>query len=336
MTIAEIAELAGVSKTTVSRVLNNKPDVNPETRDKIMSIIAQNRFTPNAFAKAMSSNKSNSVGLIIPYEAEYIFSNPFYVEVMRGISTLVNERNYYLILCYPKDHNYVDFYKQKRVDGFILMSPGQRHANIINDLFEANAPIISTSHITGYEGKISYVDVDNLKAGYDMTSYLIGLGHRRIAYIGKSTISSSIFRLKGMQDSFRDHGAAFDESLVIIAQHASTKEGYDTTKALLERSEPPSAIFLSSDLMAVGALNAVRDLGLSVPEDVSIVGFDDIPIAQYLNPSLTTIHQPAFDKGYRAAEIFVDYLESNIPMESELLETSIVVRKSTAEKLQKE
>lgn len=330
MTIGQIAEMAGVSKATVSRVLNNKPDVNPETRDKIMSIIEQNKFTPNAFAKAMSSNKSNTIGLIIPYEAEYIFSNPFYVEVLRGISTLVNEYGYYLNICYPKDHNYVDYYIQKRVDGFVLMSPGSKHANIINDLMDAHAPFIATSSIPEYEDKIVSIDVDNFKAGYTLTDYLLGLGHKHIAYIGKTTLTSSINRLKGFRSALSDNKVSFDEALIRTAEHATIKEGYEMTTDLLNQKEPPTAIFLSSDIMALGALNAARDLGMSVPKDISIVGFDDIPIAQYLSPSLTTIYQPAYEKGYKAAEVFVNFLSSGTQMTSQILDTKLVVRNSTA------
>jgi LacI family transcriptional regulator len=159
------------------------------------------------------------------------------------------------------------------------------------------------------------------------------LGHERIAYIGKSTISSSINRLQGLRDSFGARGLACDESLIIVAEHASVNDGYDMTKQLLGRENPPTAIFVSSDTMAIGTLNAVSDMGLSVPGDVSVVGFDDIPISRFLNPALTTIRQPAYEKGHRAAEIFVDYLEAGVPMKSEILETEIIVRKSTAARL---
>lgn len=328
ITIEEIAELAKVSKTTVSRVINNKPDVSSETRKIVMDIISQYDFKPNAYAKAISLNKSHTIGLIIPYEADFIFSNPFYVEVMRGVSTEINRRGYYLLICYPHDHNYVDIYKQKRVDGFILMSPGTLHKNIIESLDEVDAPFVSTSKISDEESMV-YVDVDNYYGATLAIEHLISLGHRRIGFIGKPTVTSAKDRLRGYKAVLDKYKIPFDENLVKISDDASIQSAYQVMSELLENHDKPTAVFLASDLMALGAMKAIKESGKSIPEDVAIVGFDDIPLAEYTEPELTTVRQPSFQKGVMAARLLIQYLEKKKKPKSKILDVELIVRKST-------
>jgi LacI family transcriptional regulator len=328
ITIDEIAEMAGVSKTTVSRVLNNKPDVKPETRDQIHSLIAKYDFKPNAMAKAFSIQKSHSIGLIIPHEATYIFSNPFYVEVMRGVSTEVDKLGYFLFLCYPHDQNYMDIYKQKRADGFILMSPGSFHHNIITSLNSIHAPFVSTSFVPE-EKEMVYVDVDNYKGGLMVMEHLIGLGHTRIGFIGKPNLTSSIERLDGYKDSLQKHNIPFDPELVRVAENASINGGAQITGELLNINHPPTAIFLVNDMLAIGAVRVIQEKGLSVPRDISIVGFDDVPLAECVNPPLTTVRQPAFEKGVKAARMLIQILEKKKTPKSQILDVELVVRGTT-------
>lgn len=328
ITIEEIAELAKVSKTTVSRVINNKPDVSSETRKIVMDIISQYDFKPNAYAKAISLNKSHTIGLIIPYEADFIFSNPFYVEVMRGVSTEINRRGYYLLICYPHDHNYVDIYKQKRVDGFILMSPGTLHKNIIESLDEVDAPFVSTSKISDEESMV-YVDVDNYYGATLAIEHLISLGHRKIGFIGKPTVTSAKDRLRGYKAVLDKYKIPFDENLVKISDDASIQSAYQVMSELLENHDKPTAVFLASDLMALGAMKAIKESGKSIPEDVAIVGFDDIPLAEYTEPELTTVRQPSFQKGVTAARLLIQYLEKKKKPKSKILDVELIVRKST-------
>lgn len=329
ITIDEIAEMAKVSKTTVSRVINNKPDVKPETRELIQALIAEYDFKPNAMAKAFSTQKSHSIGLIIPHEATYIFSNPFYVEVMRGVSTEVDKLGYFLFLCYPHDQNYMDIYKQKRVDGFILMSPGSFHHNIIASLNSVNAPFVSTSFVPE-EKEMVFVDVDNYQGAILVMEHLIKLGHRRIGFIGKPNLTSSIERLNGYRDTLLKHEITFDPDLIRVAENASINGGAQITGDLLKIKDPPTAIFLVNDMLAIGAVRMIQDLGMSVPKDISIIGFDDVPLAECINPPLTTVHQPAFEKGVKAARMLVQILEKKKTPRSQILDVSLVVRKTTA------
>jgi len=329
ITIDEIAGLAGVSKTTVSRVLNNKPDVNPETRKNILDLIAQYDFTPNALAKAISLQKSHSIGLLIPHEADYIFSNPFYVEVMRGVSTEVDKLGYFLFICYTHDQNYLDIYKQKRVDGFIILSPGSFHKNIIDSLFNLDIPFVSTSRIHDEREMVS-VDVDNFQGATLAMQHLLGLGHTRIGFIGKPSLVSSLDRLNGYKAALQSQGIPLDDALIRIASNASILAGSAVTSEMLDLPNPPTAFLLVNDMLAIGAIHAAQDHGLSVPEDVSVVGFDDIPLAESVNPPLTTVRQPAFEKGARSARILVQYLEKKKKPRSQTLAVELVIRSSTA------
>lgn len=329
ITISEIAKIAGVSKTTVSRVLNNKPDVDPATREKILALISETGFQPNAFAKAISQQNSRYIGLLIPHKAEYVFSNPFYTEVMRGVSTEVDSRGYYLLLCYAHEVNYLDIYRQKRVDGFILLSPGSYHRNIIDSLNEENVPFVSTAKISDQES-MTFVDIDNFRAGMLVMEHLISLGHQRIAYIGKPTLTSSIERMESHRAVLEKYHLPYDPAMVLVTEKSSIESGHDTTLELLRLPKPPTAIFLANDVMAFGAIQAIHESGLRVPEDISVVGFDDVPQASYVNPPLTTVRQPAFEKGVCAAHLLIDWLEGEDVQKAQILEVELVVRESTA------
>ncbi len=327
ITIGEIANLAGVSKTTVSRVLNKKPDVDPATREKILSIIEEYNFQPNAFAKAITLQNSRYIGLLVPHKVEYIFSNSFYTEVMRGVSAAVDANGYYLLICYAHEINYLDIYKQKRVEGFVLLSPGSYHKTIIKSLKAEGVPFVSTAKVTNED--MVYVDIDNFYGGSLVMEHLVKLGHKRIAYIGKPSLISSIERMNSHKGVLQKYGLPYDPSLVLVTENSSIEDGYEYTRQLLCHPNPPTAVFLANDIMAVGAIKAIQQAGLRVPEDISVAGFDDVLLASYANPSLTTVHQPAFEKGFVATQLLIQMLEKQIIPAHQILDVELVVRGST-------
>jgi LacI family transcriptional regulator len=329
ITIDEIARLAGVSKTTVSRVLNNRPDVNRETRERILALIAERDYQPNAFATAISSQKSRNVGLIIPHEADYIFMNPFFVEVLRGISTAIDAHRYSLLVSLAHAQDYLAAFKQKKVDGFIILSPGELHHGIIDALTRAGAPFVSTSRLEQEEG-LPYVDVDNVAGGRLAVEHLLDLGHRRIAYVGKPSLTSSRDRLAGYKEALGARGIEVDAELIVIAEGSSERHGYDAVQRLLRPGATPTGMFFANDLLAIGALKALGERQVRVPRQVSLVGFDDVPMAEFVSPPLTTVRQPAFDKGARAAELLLQCLGDGKQPQSHVLDLALVVRRSTA------
>ncbi|MHB9094676.1 MAG: LacI family DNA-binding transcriptional regulator [Eubacteriales bacterium] len=326
ITIDEIARLAGVSKTTVSRVLNNKPDVKPETRELILNFISKYGYQPNAFAQAISLQKSQTVGLIIPYNADYIFSNPFYSEVIRGVSTETTRRGYHLLLCYTHEENYVGIYKQRRVEGFIIISPGSIHKEIIRKLSQIGAPFVTTSQISGEDG-LNYVDIDNFYGAGLAIEHLISLGHQKIGFIcGQEYLTSSKDRMSGYVSALKKYNLPFQDSLVKRGD-GSIESGYQKMFELIDQDV--TAVFVYCDIMAMGAVKAIKEKNLKIPYDISVVGFDDIPLAQIIEPPLTTIKQPAYEKGESAASMLIDLVEGKEAVGNKILPVDIVVRKST-------
>ncbi|MHC1762256.1 MAG: LacI family DNA-binding transcriptional regulator [Negativicutes bacterium] len=329
MNILEIAKAAGVSKTTVSRVLNNKPDVKPETRKKITELIQQHDFQPNAAATAISSKKNvNTIGLIIPYDANYIFGNPFNTEIMRGVSSETNAAGYHLMLCYFHKEEYVAVFKQKRVAGFILISPGKDQRTMISRLKEIGAPFVSTSRVPNVPD-INFVEIDNVRGAELAVRHLIQLGHRRIGVIkGPNHLTSSVDRFKGYCDTLASNNISFDDHLVEEG-NSSIESGYGAMSALMKMNPDMTAVFVASDLMAIGAIGAVTQTGKKVPEDISVVGYDGIPLAGSLNPALTTIDQHASEKGAYAAKMLIDIIEGREVEKRPVLEVDIKERAST-------
>ena len=328
--ILEIAKAAGVSKTTVSRVLNNKPDVNPETRKKIAELIRQHEFQPNAAATAISSKKNvNTIGLIIPYDSNYIFGNPFNTEIMRGVLSETNVAGYHLLLCHFNKEEYVSVFKQKRVAGFILISPGKDQRNMISRLNEIQAPFVSTSRVPNVPD-IKFVEIDNVHGAELAVEHLIQLGHRRIGAINGPTnhLASSTDRFNGYCATLARHNIPIDKNLVEPGNN-SIGNGYDAMRALMKRNPDMTAVFVASDLMAIGAINAVNQVGKSVPEDISVVGYDGIPLAGSLNPALTTIDQHASEKGAYAAKMLIDIIEGREVETRPIIEVDIKIRAST-------
>jgi DNA-binding LacI/PurR family transcriptional regulator len=224
LTIKTIAEMAQVSCTTVSRVLNNRADVKPETREKILAIVEKSGFQPNAFARGIQSKKSRCIGLIIPHKMAYILSDNFYTQIILGLSDGLLERNYFLLVCNTENiQDIINIYRQKRADGFVFIRLGEDDLPIVETLNAMNIPFISTAKLSSMQ-KMIHVDIDNYAAACQAMEYLISLGHREIGMIVESnTLSCSKERCSAYRDTMRKHGFAINEK--IIAYAASNMQG---------------------------------------------------------------------------------------------------------------
>lgn len=327
ITIAEIAKMAGVSKTTVSRVINGKSDVLPSTRDRINELIRIYDFHPNAYAKAITKSKSNTIGLVITQSANYVFSNPYYAEIIRGVSNEAQSRGYHLMLTYSAGEDYIEVVRQKRVDGVILLSPTAGHLPVIRQLEEMEMPFVSSSRMPG-RPDIHHVCTDDILAAEMAIRHLTDLGHRRIGFInGPFALASSEDRMVGY---FRTlESAGFEARREWVREGDTSVFSGRRAMAELIRETDVTAVFTASDLMAIGAIQAVQEAGKRVPEDYSIIGFDDIPLAEFLNPPLTTIHQDTFEKGRIATRKLVDLLEGRTVDTTCHIPFSLVIRQST-------
>jgi DNA-binding LacI/PurR family transcriptional regulator len=325
--ITDVARRAGVSISTVSRVLNdNGYPVKRETRQKVLDAIEELRFRPNDLARGLLLKKSRTIGLIIPD-----ISNPYYPELVLGIEATASEHGYSVIFCNTnrkaeKLEQYVDVLLQKRVDGIIVAGGGTDFAQVSQTLTDYDTEVAT---IGRHSLPFPSVQVDNFRAAQEATSHLIELGHRDIALIsGPQPLTSFQDRFSGHMSSLETWGIGRNDRLVREAD-LGAESGYSAALSLLQGKPTPTAIVSANDRMAIGAMAAAADLGLHVPDDVSIIGFDDIVTASLVRPKLTTVALPAYEMGAAAMRLLRCLLSGEECPRTVWLPTQLVVRQSS-------
>jgi DNA-binding LacI/PurR family transcriptional regulator len=332
-TIRDVAVLAGVSHQTVSRVINGHNSVADPTRQRVLGAIEKLGYVPSPMARGLTSNRTHTLGMVTAD-----LSEAFFARAVAGAEVEARRRNYFLIVGSVEDSpddeegsGYLRLMLERRVEGLILARP---RAAIAGEQLEravrARIPLVSigSMELPGF----TVVDVDNHRGGFDATQHLLELGHRSVATIvGPRDWPSARARLDGYRDALRADGVDDDPALVEQAHDWGVESGDEATSRLLARGVEFTAIVAHSDLIAVGALRRLRMAGLRVPEDVSVTGYDDVPIAAYVDPPLTTVHQPMDEVGEYAAGILFDRIAGlSPPAEPQLLPARLVVRQSTA------
>lgn len=339
-TINDIARMAGVSKATVSRVLNNKGPISEATRHKVMSVIEAHNYQPNAFAQAVSCqvSKSNCIAVVVPHAESYIMSNPVFADIFRGISDVLSSQQYYYFSCFTNSPEYLSsLFLQNRVDGFIFLSPTNQESPLLMQLNRIGAPIVSTTSIDP-DGELTFhvpfADIDNYHAAFLAMSHLHSLGHRKIAFISaelSATKQGKLLSILSRQQAYLDALAATKTSPIIAtASYNAMDAGYNTMQELLLQGLEFSSVFCCTDLIAIGAMKALHDKGFSVPSDLSIVGFDGIPWSAFTFPALTTIQQASYSRGRCVAEMIIDYIKNGNAPADHLFQAELIVRESTA------
>jgi len=324
----DVAERAGVSVTTVSHVINETRRVSDELRQRVLAVIDELGYQPNVLARSLRSGKTNTIGMVIPDGV-----NPFFAEVARGVEDTSFEQGYSVILCnsdgdLDKELLYTDVLTEKQVDGILFVAAG-----------------VSTEHIRALQGRrmpvvvvdreipdvaVDSVLTDNARGGWLATRHLLDLGHCRIGYIaGPSDLTPSAERITGYRQALEEAGIPVDKALILKGDF-QYESGYQAARQLLEMDDPPAAIFACNDLMAVGAISAAVELGRKVPADLSVVGFDDVRLASFTNPPLTTIVQPKYEMGVVAATMLLERMrDHDVPPRRRMLDTALVIRQST-------
>lgn len=339
ITAKDVAEAAGVSRTTVSFVLNNTEGmrISEETRQKVLEAAETLNYYPDATARSMVKGKTFILGFVVRQEPDKAYADLLLSEVMRGISEVAGEHGYHLLFkpVPPEDekNSLTTLFLERQVDGLIVSGPLSNDQEIV-DLFNANAPII-------LQGRIDYpnipsVDINNRKAAEKAVNHLISLGHQRIAIITNASLrySSAKDRLTGYRKALEEAGLTYEEDLVFFGDR-TPDSGFHAMKKVLNSSIRPTAIFIASDTVALGSLNALYQEFIRVPEDMAIMGFDDIPLSKHLAPPLSTIHIPAHELGWNAANLLIKWLDQNeIPEKDCLLDTEIVIRESCGSRKQ--
>lgn len=324
----DVAKLADVSTATVSRVINSPETVKTETREKVTRAMKICRYKYNALARGFVTKKSNTIGLIIP-----TINNPVFAESTSGVQDYADQRNIQVILGntyyrYEKEASLVQTLREKQVDGLLITSTNPRSA-VIKNLIDEGFPFVLL-YSTVKKGILSAVGIDNYQGGYQATDHLVKLGHERIGMAaGKFSISDRSFhRWHGYRQCLKDHNIAYDRDLLVQSDYSLTG-GRDSVKKMLSAKKPPTAVFCSNDYLALGAMKGAREIGYNLPEDLSIVGFDDVQIASYVIPELTTIRQPAYEMGKLGAELLFQCIKKQTKPVQLMLESSLIVRDST-------
>jgi LacI family transcriptional regulator len=325
VTIFDVAREANVSFATVSRVVNGKGNVSPETRERVIQAMAKTGYVVNRQARGLAGGRYEVVGLLVPdLDTSYIG------EIVRGIDEALAAVAYDLMLYTThrrktREAAFADSLTRGMTDGLLIVLPSNPGA-YLESIQRRGFPVVLIDH-GGVGGTGPSVGATNRQGAYEATRYLIGLGHRRIGFItGNLELGCATDRLAGYRAALEDHGLAYDAALVREGNFHEPL-GYERARQLLSMSNPPTAIFASNDLTAFGAMDAIRDAGLRIPNDISVVGFDDIPTAAYTHPPLTTVRQPLHEMGSLATRMLLEMIDNpNRPIERIDLPTVLVER----------
>ena len=327
-TIRDVAERAGVAPITVSRVINNSGYVSPETRARVEAAIAELQYVPNSLARSLRFKRTHTLALVLTD-----ITNPFWTTVARGVEDAASRHGFNVILCNTdenedKQTEYLNVLLQKQVDGFLLV-PARSTPEPIALIQRQRVPIVVLDRqVPG--AQVDVVRGDSEGGAYELTRLLLSLGHRRIAMLsGPQGVSTAVDRVAGYRRAMREAGIA-EETMRIYYGEYTQDGGYRMAQEALAARPRPTALFAANNFIAIGALRALREAGLRVPEDIALVCFDDIPATLVIEPFLTVVAQPAYEMGQRATELLLARLSGQAPDEYQeiILPAQVIVRKS--------
>lgn len=322
-----MAKRAGVSPSTVSRALSGRVPVDKETKERVMEAVRVLNYKPNVLAKGLKEGKTNTIGLIVPN-----ICNPVFPAVARGVEDVAREHGFTVILCNTDENieaekDYVEKLQKRWVDGFIFATAREESHHIL-ELKEQGFPVVLV--VRHMAQAVDAVVIDNYKSSLEAVRYLVNTGHRRICIVnGDTSLTLYRERFEGYRHALEAAGLGMESDLVLDVA-GRDDNGYGAVMAMLKKGVLPDAVFATSDPKAIGAIRAIKDYGLRVPEDVSVVGFDDLDISAFLDPPLTTVSQPLYEMGARAAQRLISLINGEKPdqPQMELVQAKLVIRKS--------
>jgi LacI family transcriptional regulator len=329
LTIRQIAKLADISRSSVSRVLNDHPNVSPKVREQVQKVIAETGYQPDPIARCLSSRRSRIIGLVVPLAIRSLFDDPFFPRLIQGISQSCTTHDYTLSLFLfhsqeEEEKLSAGISRNQLLDGVIVTATRTGDA-LIPRLLESRVPLVVQGRHE--DPRVSYVDVDSMTGAATAVTHLLRLGYQRISTItGPLDSTAAQDRRQGYLDALQDRGRLVDDALIVRGDFTQAG-GYEAMLRLLPHQ--PDAVFVASDTMAMGALQAIRGAGLTVPDDIALVSFDDLPQATMVDPPLTTVRQPIQRMGTLAVEMLIDGLENGAePPRRTVLPTEFVIRGS--------
>jgi DNA-binding LacI/PurR family transcriptional regulator len=333
-TLKQVAEAAGVSVKTVSRVINHEPEVAANTRQHILEVIEELNYRPNTRARALVSGKAGAVAVVNPAAGE-AHLNLFFDSVLRGIAEVLSAHKLDLLLYLSRgdDSPYCELFLQKRVDGLILMNMPFDDPNLLG-LTESNAPCVHTCYLAENDNTRYVVDADHAGGIVMSVNHLAALGHRDIAILpGPDNLIAVRLRMEGYRRALAQHGLPVRDELI---RHLEFYSGdvRQIVVDLMQLEQQPTAFLCGVDLMAINVMNILRDLGYRVPDDISVLGFNDVVVSQYVSPALTTIRQDGHRKGVTAATMLIDLMSGSLDgaPQQVTLDVELIQRSSTGQR----
>lgn len=327
-TIQDVVKLSGVSVATVSRVIHNSPNVLPATREKVLAAIRELDYRPNMLAQQFRTQRTGHVLVLLPR-----LGDSFYSEILKGIESVADKEGYHIFVANTnnapeKERYYFESLIQKQTDGIIDFSASLPR-EYMNEIAQQHPVVVACRYLA--DAQLPNVTIDNMAAAREMTEYMLNLGHRRIAYIsGNTGLALYRSRLYGYRQALEERGIAVEDELLRMAD-PDIQGGYEATLQLLRGAGDFTAIVTSGDTLAVGAIKALQERGLRVPEDVAVCGFDDVELSSLISPTLTTVRQPRNLIGRRSMEKMLERISGNgenIP-EQIVLPYELVIRASS-------
>lgn len=331
LSIDDVAKLAYVSRSVVSRVLNDHPNVSDEARSRVLEVVEKYNYRPSSLARGLATNQTYEIGILAPRRCDEALANGFWSLLHLGIFEQCIQKGYYVSMSPISTDLEADIEEyvldNRRLDGFILLT--QEVTDVVeNKLTGRDIPVVLVGHGPENPNLVS-VDVDNFAGGYKATNHLIDLGHRDIGImVADLKMKESVDRLNGYKKALEEAGIPIRDEFITVGNY-SQQHGYNTMRRWVKTDNDMTAAFCTSDTLAMGALSALNEENISVPDEMAIVGFDDLPFAQYTIPSLTTIRQPITEKGQWAANLLINQIEDKgKQVVHENLEPELIVRNS--------
>jgi len=337
VTIKEVAKLANVAPSTVSRVIANSPRISEKTKKKVKEAMEQLGYHPNFIARSLASQSTQAIGLVMPSSGDVVFQNPFFPTVLQGISEGAHEKNYALHMTTGKSEDetldaVIHMVQGRRVDGVVLLY-SKVEDKVISYLKGRDFPFVVVGKPYKHVEEITHVDNDNFRAMKEATEYLIGLGHHEIAFIGGSLdLVVTVDRLLGYERALRDANIPLRNEY-IVQEEFLREGGQEAVAELMQLKEHPTALVVADDFMALGVLNTLDELGIRVPEDISIVSFNNVLLAEMSKPPLTSVDINILDLGYQASKSLIQKIENNNEPTKRIIISHNLVERHSCSKL---
>ncbi|GAB6099740.1 maltose operon transcriptional repressor MalR [Halanaerocella petrolearia] len=332
-TIKDVAQKAGVSPSTVSRVINNHPRISQDTRDKVLESMDDIGYHPNVIAQNLVNQQTNTLGLVMPYSTEEAFADPFYAEVLRGIGSMAQKNGYSLLLITSDEEKgeleaVLRAVKGKQIDGLLLLR-AKKDDQVIKKLDEMNFPFVIVGR-PEKEDNYYWVNNNNIQSSKELVEYMIELGHNKIGvFIGSEEYIVDRDRLEGYKLALQEQGIDYNQDYVVQIEGGNKSSAYQATKKILESHPELTAIYGIDDRIAYGAIKAIKELDLEIPQDISVVGFNNNPLSELISPPLTTVDINTYQLGNQATKLLIEVINEEITdYYNSIVPTDMIIRDS--------